>query len=134
MSAARLAARGRRAGQMCSVEICPCRTFFSWTESSEVCFKGKATSIRRGSSIIMGNACLVVLLAQKQQFLPCGRERSLPVDEHKLLVYHGEDHREGTFLDPQILLSLVFPFHPYYPCHSLRFELEDLGRLHSGSC
>jgi len=29
MSAARLAASGRRAGQMCSVEICPCRTFFS---------------------------------------------------------------------------------------------------------
>ena len=36
-----------RAGQICSVEMCPCRTFFSCTESSEVCLRGKATSIRR---------------------------------------------------------------------------------------
>ena len=32
--AARQAARGRRAGQRCSVEICPWRTFFSCTEFS----------------------------------------------------------------------------------------------------
>ena len=34
ISAARDAAKGRRAGQMCSVEMCPCRTFFSCTEST----------------------------------------------------------------------------------------------------
>ena len=47
ISAARDAAKGLRAGQMCSVEICPCRTFFSCTESNEACFNGKATSMRR---------------------------------------------------------------------------------------
>ena len=50
ISAARHAASGLRAGQICSVEICPCRTFFSCTESSETCFNGNATSIRRLSS------------------------------------------------------------------------------------
>ena len=30
-NAVRLAANGLRVGQMCSVEMCPCRTFFSWT-------------------------------------------------------------------------------------------------------
>ena len=50
MSAARQAASGRRAGQMCRVEICPCRTFFSWTESSEACLSGKAVSMRRRPS------------------------------------------------------------------------------------
>ena len=49
MSADRAAASGRRAGQMCSVEMCPWRTFFSCTESSEVCLSGKAASIRRRS-------------------------------------------------------------------------------------
>ena len=43
----RLAASGLRAGQMCRVEICPCRTFFSWTESPETCSNGNATSINR---------------------------------------------------------------------------------------
>ena len=47
MSAARQAASGRLAGQIWSVEICPCRTFFSCTESSETCLSGKATSINR---------------------------------------------------------------------------------------
>ena len=54
MSAARQAASGRRAGQMWSVEICPCRTFFSWTESKEACLSGNATSIRRGWSEFIG--------------------------------------------------------------------------------
>ena len=44
-NAARLAANGRRAGQMCSVEMCPCRTFFSCTESRETCLSGNAASI-----------------------------------------------------------------------------------------
>ena len=60
ISAARAAARGRRAGQMCKVEICPCRTFFSCTESSETCFRGKATSIRRlglGEVIVWHRPC-----------------------------------------------------------------------------
>ena len=42
ISAARDAARGRRAGQMCSVEMWPCRTFFSCTESSDTSFSGNA--------------------------------------------------------------------------------------------
>ena len=54
MSAARAAASGRRAGQMWSVEMWPCRTFFSCTESSETCFSGKATSMRRLSLVGMG--------------------------------------------------------------------------------
>ena len=41
--AARQAARGLRAGQMCSVEMWPWRTFFSCTESRDTCFRGKAT-------------------------------------------------------------------------------------------
>ena len=44
------------AGQMCSVEICPWRTFFSWTESSDVCFSGNANSISRGN-----RSCLCIL-------------------------------------------------------------------------
>src|SRR3990167_5762796 len=47
ISAARQAASGRRAGQMCSVEMCPWRTFFSCTESIDACLRGKATSMRR---------------------------------------------------------------------------------------
>src|SRR5215471_18841718 len=43
---------GRRAGQIYSVEICPCRTFFLRTESSEACLSGKASSIKRDSSAI----------------------------------------------------------------------------------
>src|SRR5438874_2337305 len=50
ISAARHAASGRRAGQMWSVEMCPWRTFFSWTESRDACLRGKATSMRRGRS------------------------------------------------------------------------------------
>ena len=38
-------------GQMCSVEMCPCRTLFSWTESSDACLSGKATSISRTSLV-----------------------------------------------------------------------------------
>ena len=41
ISAARAAASGRRAGQTCRVEIWPCRTFFSCTESSDACFERK---------------------------------------------------------------------------------------------
>ena len=52
ISAARAAASGRRAGHMCSVEICPCRTFFSCTESSDACLSGKVASMRRRS--VMG--------------------------------------------------------------------------------
>ena len=52
ISAARHAASGRLAGQMCSVEMCPWRTFFSWTESNDVCFSGNANSISRGKSVI----------------------------------------------------------------------------------
>ena len=44
-STARLAASSRRAGQMCSVEMCPWRTFFSCTESIEVCRSGKIASM-----------------------------------------------------------------------------------------
>ena len=62
ISAARDAASGRRAGQMCSVEIWPCRTFFSWTESRETCFRGKATSMRRLSVVL-----LVILLLSLYQ-------------------------------------------------------------------
>ena len=51
-SAARLAANGRRAGQMCSVEMCPCRTFFSCTESSDTCRNGNPASISRVSPIL----------------------------------------------------------------------------------
>ena len=50
-STARLAARGRRAGQTCRVETCPWRTFFSWTESMETCLRGKAASMRRRPSL-----------------------------------------------------------------------------------
>jgi len=58
INAARHAASGRRAGQMCSVEMCPCRTFFSWTLSSDACLIGNAASMRRGwSSVILG--CLL---------------------------------------------------------------------------
>ena len=46
-NAARQAANGLRAGQMCSVEICPCRTFFSCTESSDASRSGNAASISR---------------------------------------------------------------------------------------
>ena len=44
--------RFRRAGQMWSVQMWPCRTFFSCTESSETCLSGKATSMRRLSLVI----------------------------------------------------------------------------------
>ena len=44
---ARHAASGRRAHQMCSVEICPCRIDFSRADCSETSFNGKATSMRR---------------------------------------------------------------------------------------
>ena len=54
--AARMAANGRRAHQMCRVEMCPCRTFFSWTESSEACFSGKACSISLEVSFICGSS------------------------------------------------------------------------------
>ena len=53
ISAARDAANGLRAGQMCNVEMCPCRTFFSCTESSEACFSGKATSMSRLSLMVI---------------------------------------------------------------------------------
>jgi hypothetical protein len=45
------AASGRRAHQMCNVEICPCRIDFSRDDCSETSFKGKATSMRRFSMI-----------------------------------------------------------------------------------
>jgi hypothetical protein len=54
---ARQAARGRRAGQMCRVEMWPWRTFFSCTASIEVWMRGKAMSIRR-LSVSMGTAFL----------------------------------------------------------------------------
>ena len=50
--AARQAASGLRAGQMCSVEMCPCRTFFSCTESSDASRKGNAASISRREDTI----------------------------------------------------------------------------------
>ena len=53
INAARHAASGRRAGQMCSVEMCPWRTFFSCTESSDACFSGNATSMRRRSVMVI---------------------------------------------------------------------------------
>src|SRR3972149_11721441 len=44
---ARQAARGRRAHQMWSVEMWPCRTFFSRREWAETSSSGNATSISR---------------------------------------------------------------------------------------
>src|SRR6266487_5525940 len=83
MSAARLAASGRRAGQMCRVEICPCRTLFSCTESSEVCFSGKSTSIRRLPWV----SCLSVV-SMLYFLFRCGENSSLVDHEALLLVYH----------------------------------------------
>jgi len=45
----REAARGRLAHQMCRVEMCPCRMFFSRRDSSETSRMGKATSMSRRS-------------------------------------------------------------------------------------
>src|SRR5579872_5469037 len=52
-SAARQAASGRLAGQICNVEICPWRIFFSCTLARDACFRGNATSISRGLSFIL---------------------------------------------------------------------------------
>ena len=49
-STARPAARGRRAGQTCRVEMWPWRTFFSCTESMDASFSGNADSMRRRPS------------------------------------------------------------------------------------
>ena len=46
-TAARHAASGRRAHQIWSVEICPCRIDFSRADCSETSFNGKATSMSR---------------------------------------------------------------------------------------
>ena len=48
-TAARHAAKGRLAHQMCSVEMCPCRIDFSRADCSETSFSGRATSISRFS-------------------------------------------------------------------------------------
>ena len=53
MRAALQAARGRLAGHMCKVEIWPCLTFFSCTESMDACLSGKAVSMRRVSSLVI---------------------------------------------------------------------------------
>ena len=45
-----LAASGRLAGHICSVDMCPWRTLFSCTESSDTSRIGKATSMSRVSS------------------------------------------------------------------------------------
>src|SRR6266702_4495283 len=82
MSAARLAASGRRAGQMCSVEICPCRTFFSCTESSEVCFSGKSTSIRRFPWVSCSSVVSMLYILFR-----CGENCSFVDHEALLLVY-----------------------------------------------
>ena len=42
----------RLGGQMCKVEIGPCRTFFSCTEESDVCLSGNARSMRGGVVVI----------------------------------------------------------------------------------
>ena len=42
---ARHAASGRRAHQMCSVEICPCRILFSRRACAEIRLIGRSTSI-----------------------------------------------------------------------------------------
>ena len=42
---ARDEASGRRAHQMCSVEMCPRRIFFSWADSAETSLTGKLSSI-----------------------------------------------------------------------------------------
>ena len=44
---ARHAASGRRAHQMCSVEICPCRMDFSRRACAEMRLMGRSTSMRR---------------------------------------------------------------------------------------
>ena len=44
---ARHAANGRRAHQMCSVEMCPCRIDFSRRACAEIRAMGRSTSIRR---------------------------------------------------------------------------------------
>ena len=46
-STARQAASGRRAHQMCSVEICPCRIDFSRRAWVEIALIGRSTSMRR---------------------------------------------------------------------------------------
>src|SRR5205823_14499807 len=82
ISAARLAASGRRAGHICSVEICPCRTFFSCTESSEVCFSGKSTSIKRFPWV----SCLSVI-SMLYILFRCGENSSFVDHKALLLVY-----------------------------------------------
>ena len=44
---ARHAASGRRAHQMCSVEMCPCRIDFSRRAWAEIRAMGRSTSMRR---------------------------------------------------------------------------------------
>ena len=44
---ARQAARGRRAHQMCNVDMCPCRIDFSRRAWAEIRLMGRSTSIRR---------------------------------------------------------------------------------------
>ena len=62
--AARLAASGRRAGQMCRVETCPCRTFFSCTESRDTCRSGNAASISRRTFTFLSYLPKMVYLHQ----------------------------------------------------------------------
>jgi hypothetical protein len=45
--AARIAARGRRAHQMCRVEMWPWRIDFSRADWAEMALRGRETSIRR---------------------------------------------------------------------------------------
>ncbi len=59
MSVARHTAKGRLAGQICNVETCACRTFFSYTLSSDACVSGRATPMRRGSSPMLFTPCVV---------------------------------------------------------------------------
>ena len=57
-TAARQAASGRRAHQMCSVDMCPCRIDFSRADCSETSLRGRATSMRRLSMVIVcGYGC-----------------------------------------------------------------------------
>ena len=74
INAARAAASGLRAGQICSVETCPCRTFFSCTESSDACLRGNAASMRRRGASVMGAATVQELHRNGEQFFQLFRK------------------------------------------------------------
>ena len=85
---ARHAASGRRAHQMCSVEMCPCRIDFSRADCSETSFSGRATSIKRLS--------ISFLLLRLALFVPLSH-----TSHHSLESHEDQDQADKDLPDDE---------------------------------